>query len=254
MMQKKIAGEATNYVVANQLLFKIERVKEGKTWLQTPLLVIPERYEYNIFHMYHNSLLALHQGLWHTFLTIRNKFYIPNLFAKLKTFLEACYTCQKSKPSHKKARAHFGYILKDYSPLEHLAVNVKYMPEGFDDFKFIVMITCEQTNFVFTIPTKERTACAVADALIHRVFAISGPPQFLSVDKDNALTGNVIQLLLTSLNCTMQIISAWNHGSSKAERQIQTIGNMITKQLQGTGTSWPLCASVAAYTMNTFAS
>ena len=30
--QKKIAGEATNYVVANQLLFKIEKVKQGKTY------------------------------------------------------------------------------------------------------------------------------------------------------------------------------------------------------------------------------
>ena len=52
----------------------------------------------------------------------------------------------------------------------------------------------------------------------------------------------------------MQIISPWNHGSSKAERQIQTIGNMITKQLQGTGSRWPLYASVTAYAMNTFAS
>ena len=76
----------------------------------------------------------------------------------------------------------------------------------------------------------------------------------MSVDKDTALTGTVIQILLQSLQCTMQIISPWNHGSSKAERQIQTIGNMITKQLQGTGSTWPLYASVAAYAMNTFAS
>ena len=52
----------------------------------------------------------------------------------------------------------------------------------------------------------------------------------------------------------MQIISPWNHGSSKAERQIQTIGNIITKQLTGQGSTWPLYASVAAYAMNTFAS
>ena len=52
----------------------------------------------------------------------------------------------------------------------------------------------------------------------------------------------------------MQIISPWNHGSLKAEQQIQTIGNMITKQLQGTGSTWPLYASVAAYAMNTFPS
>ena len=52
----------------------------------------------------------------------------------------------------------------------------------------------------------------------------------------------------------MQIISPWNHGSSKAERQIQTIGNMITKQLTVQGMTWPLYTSVAAYAMNTFAS
>ena len=58
---------------------------------------------------------------------------------------------------------------------------------------------------------------AVSDALIHRAFTIAGPPQFLSVDKDQALTRQVIMTLLMSMNCTMQIISPWNHGSLKAE-------------------------------------
>ena len=60
--------------------------------------------------------------------------------------------------------------------------------------------------------------------------------------------------MLTSLECTMQIISPWNHSSSKAERQIQTIGNMINKHLMQKGASWPLYAAVSAYAMNTFAS
>ena len=128
------------------------------------------------------------------------------------------------------------------------------MPDGFNGFRFLIMVTCEQINFVFAIPSKDRMARAISDALLHQVFAITGPPQYLSVDKDTALTGTVIQILLQSLQCTMQIMSPWNHGSSKAERQIQTIGNMITKQLQGTGSTWPLYASVAAYAMNTFAS
>ena len=76
----------------------------------------------------------------------------------------------------------------------------------------------EEQNFA--IPTKERDANAVSNALIHRVFTISGLPQFLSVDKDRALTGQVITTLLHSMNYSMQIISPWNHGSSKAERQI----------------------------------
>ena len=176
------------------------------------------------------------------------------MFVKLHNFIQACHLCQRYKPKQKQGTPHYVYIPKDYTPLEHLAVDIKYMPDGFDSFQLLIMVTCEQTNFVFAIPSKDRTARAISDALIHRVFAISGPRQYLSVNQDTALMGTVIQILLQSLQCSMQIISPWNHGSLKAERQIQTIGNMITKQLQGTGSTWPLYASVAAYAMNTFAS
>ena len=156
--QKKIAGEAANCVVANELLFKIEKVKQGKTYESIPLLFIPEKFEYNIFQMYHTSLLSMHQELWKTFLTIRNRYYIPNLFVKLHTFIQACHLCQRSKPRQKQGTPHYGYVPKDYTPLEHLAVDIKYMPDGFDGFHFLIMVTFEQTNFVFAIPFKDRTA------------------------------------------------------------------------------------------------
>ena len=247
-IQRRVLGKSANYIVVNKLLFKLEKLKEGKD------CSCNSREIRGIFHMYHNSLFACHQELWKTFLTIRNKFFISNLFAKLRMYIEACSVCQRIKPKQDRNKPYYGYIPKDYLPLEHLVVDIKYMPDGFDNFKYIVITTCEHTNFVFAIPTKERDAQSVSDALIQRVFTISGPPQFLSVDKDKALTGQVISTLLQSMNCSMQIISPWNHGSSKAERQIQTIGNMIKKHLIGKGTTWPLYASVAAYTMNTFAS
>ena len=252
-IQCRVLGETANYVVVNKLLFKLEKLKEGKEWKYHPVLVIPEKFETNIFHMYHNSLFACHQGLSKTFLTSRNKFFISNLFAKLRIYIEACAVCQRIKPRQDRNKPYYGYIPKDYIPLEHLAVDIKYMPSSFDNFKYIVITTCGHTNFIFMIPTKEHDTNAVSNALIHRVFTILGPPQFLSVDKDRALTGQVIITLLQSMNCSMQIISPWNHGSSKAERQIQTIGNMITKHLIGKGTMWPLYASAAMYAMNTFA-
>ena len=91
--QKRVLGEASNFIIANKLLFKLDKVKEGKIWKIAPLLVIPEKFEMNIFHMYHNSLFTCHQGLWKTFLTVRNKFFISNLFAKLRNYIEACNTC-----------------------------------------------------------------------------------------------------------------------------------------------------------------
>ena len=61
------------------------------------------------------------------------------------------------KPKQDHNKPYYGYIPKDYIPLEHLAIDIKYMPDRFDDFKYIVLTTCKQTNFVFMIPTKECT-------------------------------------------------------------------------------------------------
>ena len=56
------------------------------------------------------------------------------------------------------------------------------------------------------------------------------------------------------LNCRLKVISPYNHGSSKCERQIRTISEIIMKHLWDKGQMWPLFATMAAYAMNTFAS
>ena len=252
--QKKIAGEANLYVTVNNLLFKIVQYKESGKWVHYLPLVIPEKYEAHIMNMYHNSLLAMHQGPYKTFLTIRKQFHFPNMLPKLQRYIEACTVCQRSKPKRNANRPYYGRIPIDYIPCENLAVDLKSMPKGFLSYEHLLIGTCEKTNFVYTIPLKNKKTQTIADALIHRVFLLTGPPTKLSIDQDSALTSQVITKVLRSLECTMQIISPWNHGSSKAERQIQTIGNMISKHLTEKGLSWPLYAAISAYAMNTFAS
>ena len=207
--QKKIAGEAANYVVVNGLL---------------------------------------------TFLTMRKQFYFPNMLPKIQKYIEACTLCQCTKPKNTKQRPYYSRIPIEYIPCENLAVDLKKMPIGILYHEFLLIATCEKTNFVHAIPMQNRQTETIANALLHWVCCLTGPPTKLSIDQDSALTSQVIKELLTSLECTMQIISPWNHGSSKAERQIQTIGNMINKHLMQKGASWPLYAAVSAYAMNTFTS
>ena len=56
------------------------------------------------------------------------------------------------------------------------------------------------------------------------------------------------------LNCRLKVISPYNHGSSKCERQIKTISKIIVKYIWDKGQMWPLFATTAANAMNTFAS
>ena len=56
------------------------------------------------------------------------------------------------------------------------------------------------------------------------------------------------------LNCRLKVISPYNHGSSKVERQIKTISDIIVKHLWDKGQMWPLFVTTATYAMDTFAS
>ena len=101
--QNCIRGEALNYVVINNFLFRIDTRKDkdidkGNLFL----LVVPEKYEPIIFNIYHDLLLAGHQGPYCTAMTIRQKFIIHNLMNKVKRYIEACHTCLKMKPKYMK--------------------------------------------------------------------------------------------------------------------------------------------------------
>ena len=85
-VQNCIRAEALNYTVINNFLFRVDMQKDrdldkGNLFL----LVIPEKYEPIIFNMYHDSLLARHQGPYHTAITIRQKFFIHNLMKSRDT-------------------------------------------------------------------------------------------------------------------------------------------------------------------------
>ena len=116
--QNCIRAEALNYVVINNFLFQIDTQKDKDVDKDNLfLLVIPEKYEPIIFNTYHDSLLAEHQGPYHTVITIRQKFFIHNLMNKVKRYIEACHTYLKMKPKYMKNRPVYGRILVDYTPM-----------------------------------------------------------------------------------------------------------------------------------------
>ena len=250
--QNCIRAAALNYVVIDNFLFRIDTQKDrdldkGNLFL----LVIPEKYEPIIFNTYHDSLLA---GPYCTAMTIRQKFFIHNLMNKVKRYIEACHTCLKTKPKYMKIQPVFGRIPVDYAPMQDLSINIKTMPQAFRGYHLLLVITCDQTNFTIAVPLRDRTAQTVAEALVYRVIYLFGPPRQIICHEATEFSSAIIQAILCMLNCRLKVISPYNHGSSKCERQIRMISEIIIKHLWDKGQMWPLFTTTAAYAMNTFAS
>ena len=73
MAIKKLETLAEKYVLLDSLLFQISSEKE------TAVLAVPETCADKIITLYVKSLLAGHQGVIKMYLTISDKFFIPNL-------------------------------------------------------------------------------------------------------------------------------------------------------------------------------
>ena len=88
---KKLQAISAKYVLLDSLLFRICPEKE------TAVLAIPEMCTDKIITLYHKSLFAGHQGVIKMYLTISDKFLIPNLMHYLRSYIKGCHICQLSR-------------------------------------------------------------------------------------------------------------------------------------------------------------
>ena len=107
---------------------------------------------------------------------------------KVKRYIEACHTCLKTKPKCKKNRPVYSKI-----PVEY---------------------------FTIAVPLRDRQTQTVAKALIYRVIYLFSPPRQIVCGEATEFTSAIVQAILMMLNCRLKVISPYNHGSSKCERQI----------------------------------
>ena len=85
----KVEALAESFILLDFIMFKLVTILDK----EKALLAIPEMCADKIIELYHTSLFTGHQGVIKTYLTISNKFIIPNLMHYLRSFLSACHIC-----------------------------------------------------------------------------------------------------------------------------------------------------------------
>ena len=91
---RKVKTLAESSVLLDSLLFKLVTTPDK----EATLLAIPEICVDKIIALYHMSLFAGHQGIVKTYLTMKDKFFVPNLMHYLRSFIKDCHICQLVRP------------------------------------------------------------------------------------------------------------------------------------------------------------
>ena len=201
---------------------------------EAAVLVIPEICVDKIIELYHTSLFAGHQGVVKMYLTMRDKFFIPNLMHYLRSFIKGCHICQLSRSNKLPTRQLQPQIYLNYRPMSKLNMDLKVMPRSQKGHKFILCIIDEMTNYLITVPIHHSRSEEVGEALIEHVITFCAP-NCIIMDQDSAFMSTLMNYLFRKLNIKIMSVALYNHQSLQAEHSIKSLSRILTNICQDKG-------------------
>ena len=86
------------------------------------------------------------------YLTMSDKFFIPDLMHYLRSCIKGCHICQLSNKDKIPNRHFQRRINLNYKPLSRLSMDLKVMQKSYRGHKFILCVIDEMTNYLITMP------------------------------------------------------------------------------------------------------
>ena len=212
---RKLESLSEKYVLLDSLLFRISPEKE------TAVLAIPEMCTDKIKTLYHKSLFAGHQGVIKTYLTISDKFFIPNIIHYLRTYIKGYHIYQLSRNKKLPSRHLQARINPNYVQISRLSMDLKVMPRSHKGHRYILCIIDEVTDFLVTVPIFQARSEEIGEALLENIITKYCIPEYIIMDQDSAFMSSHMTYLFHRLNIKIKTIAPYNHQSLQAEHGIK---------------------------------
>ena len=175
-----------------------------------------------IIALYHSSLFAGHQCVIETYLTISNKYFIPNLIHYLRSYIKGCHighlACNEKTP----ARQLQTWINPNYIPLSRLSTDLKVMPKSYRGHRFILYIKDEVTNYLITIPIHQDKYEEVGETLIENIITKYCIAEYIIMDQDSSFMSSLMNYQLHKFDIKIKTVAPYKHQSPQAEHGIKS--------------------------------
>ena len=220
--------------------------------METAILAVPETCIDKIIMLYHSHLFAEHQGVIKTYLTISDKFFIPDLIHYLRSYVKSCHLCQlvcNEKPPPRQLQSR---INPNYVPLSRLSMDLQVMPRSHKGHKYILCIIDEVTNYLIMVPIFQGRSEEIGEDLIENVITKYCIPEYIIMDQDSTFKFLLMTYLLDKFNIKIKTVVPYNHQSLQAEHGIKLLSHILTKHPTNLGQMGPKYLSLATFADNTF--
>ena len=187
-----------------------------------------------------------------TYLTMSDKFFIPNLIHYLRPYIKGYHLCQLACNEKSPLKQLQTRINPNYVPLSRLSMDLKVMPRSHKGHKFILCIIDEVTNYLMIVPIFQARSEEMGEALIDNVVTKYCIPEYIIMDQDSTFMSSLMTYLQNKSNIKIKTIAPYNHQSLQAEHGIKSLSNILTKHLTNLGQMLPKYLLLAPFVYNTF--
>ena len=153
-----------------------------------------------------------HQGgMIKTYLTISDKFFIPNLIHYFRSYIKGSHICQlmcNEKPLTRQLQTRNNL---NYRPLSRLSMDLKVMLHSSKGHKFILCIIDEVTNYLITVPIYQSKAEEIGDTVIEHVIMKYHIPDCIIMEQDSTFMSSLINYLINKLDIKIKTVMPYNN-------------------------------------------
>ena len=204
----------------------------------TPRLYIPKQLQDAVIKQYHDD--NGHMGIDKTFESIKRKYYFPNLYQKLTSYVNACVTCQTR--ALKKQRPPLQEMEQPPYPFAKLSMDISGpYPTSLSGNRYILSVVDHYTGWPEAFAIPDKSAQSVAHILVDEIFPRFGCPCEVITDNGTENENQVMKEVFAKLNIHHVTTSFYHpQSNAKVERFHRTLHDVLSKLLKDDSTVWDL--------------
>ena len=173
-----------------------------------------------------------HFGTDKIYALVKDRYYWPNMYAFINTFVRVCEPCQKTKCDTNPPRAPLLPMFVPSAPMQLISIDIAFMPVDNDGYRYILLVGDTFSKFINGIPLREQTAPAIVKAFTENWLYTHGNPNYLLSDQGSNVDGDVMREFCDTFGIEKRRSSAYHsQGNGFAERNIRSIRDMMRSVL-----------------------
>jgi hypothetical protein len=254
----------TEYDVETQALFAQRQtleIREGILYRQFQKsdgiidryqAVVPKSMRLAVLAHVHGGLLTGHFGQLKSEKRLVSFAYWPGWKSDLTLFVSRCEKCNRFRKNQnvKQGLMKYSGVNAPWQKV-HIDLMGPFVKSN-DGYSFIMTVVCSFTKYLIAVPLREKSAFAVARALVRQVFLVFSPVELLVHDNGgefcNSLQASINQLLdIQSCRVTRYRPS----GNGVVERSHAILNRLIATSVTDNQKNWSDCLPYVVYAYNT---